>query len=157
MKTLYFIRHAEAVHNPPAKLYGKGILNNWKFFDAKLTELGEKQCELLGDRLPRSIEIFYVSPLMRTLQTATLAKLDKLVALEEIRERLGQRPCDKRNNISHQQQLFPTVNFFLCKAETDELWLKDHRETEEELLKMAIIELRQRFNSTSKIFIVLNL
>ena len=44
-KTLYFIRHAQAEHNPDVDKYGKDILTDWKYFDAKLTEYGKEQRE----------------------------------------------------------------------------------------------------------------
>ena len=141
-KTLYFIRHAEAMHNPDVDKYGKDILTDWKYFDAKLTEYGKEQRKniLKEKELLEEVDIIYVSPLSRTLETSeVLCNLNKpIVALELVRERVGVRPCDKRSEISKQKVKFPHVDFSLCEDDEDKLWKLDHRETEEELKQRII-------------------
>ncbi len=135
-KTLYFIRHAQAEHNIDVDKYGKDILTDWKYLDAKLTEKGrEQRKELLKKDELKEIDIIFVSPLTRTLETSEiLCNLNKpIVALELVRERLGVRPCDKRRNISEQKTRFTKIDFSLCEDDEDKLWKLNHRETEEEL------------------------
>lgn len=139
MKTLYFIRHAEALHNPEVDKYGKSILTNKKYFDARLTDIGLKQCEEHIDEMTKmDVDIVYVSPLYRTLQTANImfSKSNvRMEALERIRERTGVRPCDKRSPKKVLQKDFPHINFINCMVgDEDPIWKKDYRETEEKLL-----------------------
>ena len=140
-KTLYFIRHAQAEHNIDVDKYGKSILTDRKYFDAELSLKGKEQrkCILEQDEI-RSVDIIFVSPLTRTLQTAEiLSDINKpIVALEKVRERLGVRPCDKRKTISEQKLRFPKIDFSLCEDNKDTLWKLDHRETEEELKQRII-------------------
>lgn len=140
-KTLYFIRHAQAEHNPDVDKYGKDILTDWKYFDAKLTEYGKEQREgLLNKDELKDVDMIFVSPLHRTLETSEiLCHLNKpIVALELVRERLGVRPCDKRKSITEQKERFTHVDFSLCEDDEDKLWKLDHRETEEELKQRII-------------------
>ncbi len=150
-KTLYFIRHAEAEHNPDVDKYGKDILTDWKYFDAKLTEYGKEQREglLKKDEL-KEVDIIFVSPLTRTLETSeVLYNLKKpIVALELVRERLGIRPCDKRRSITEQKERFTKIDFNLCEDDEDKLWKLNHRETEEELKQR--IELFLKWIKTRK-------
>lgn len=144
-KTLYFIRHAEAKHNPDVDKYGKDILTDWKYFDAKLTIKGKEQRkELLKKKeLFKNIDVIFVSPLHRTLETAEILHDFKkpIIALEIIRERLGVRPCDKRKNIKKYKDRFTKIDFKLCE-DKDVMWKLDHRETEEELKQRIINFLR---------------
>ena len=138
MKTIYFIRHAEAIHNPPVKKYGKSILIDEKYFDAELTEYGINQCYEVKDNFNSiNLDIVFVSPLTRTLQTANILFQDidiKIKGLEIIRERLGVRPCDKRTGLIQLKKIFTNINFDHCiDGDVDPLWTKTHRETEKEL------------------------
>jgi len=141
-KTIYFIRHAQATHNPDVDKYGKDILTDWKYFDADLTEKGKEQRKqiLKQKELLETVEMIYVSPLSRTLETSLILNdLNKpIMALEMVRERLGLRPCDKRRSISEQKKRFPNIDFSLCKDDEDKLWKLNHRETEEELKQRII-------------------
>lgn len=66
--TLLLIRHAQALHN---------VASDWSLHDPPLSELGKQQCEELHQTLKNSdignqVELIVVSPMRRTLQTATL-------------------------------------------------------------------------------------
>lgn len=72
--TLILIRHAQALHN---------VDKDYDIPDPPLSELGLEQCEELHDNLQRlpladRVELIVVSPMRRTLQTATIG-LDFLV------------------------------------------------------------------------------
>lgn len=65
---------------------------------------------------------------------------------EELRERMGQNPCDQRRKLSVVSAEFPLFSFDRIKNEDDALW-GDEREPTELLLKRAksvIQMLRQR-------------
>jgi len=158
-KTLYFIRHAQATHNPDVDKYGKDILTDWKYFDAELTMKGKEQRKniLKEKELLEEVDVIFVSPLHRTLETSEiLYDLNKpIIAFEMVRERLGVRPCDKRKSITEQKLRFPYVDFSLCEDDEDKLWKLDHRETEEEL-KQRIINFLEwiKTKSYTKIVII---
>jgi hypothetical protein len=78
-----------------------------------LTERGIKQCKALAHDPPSCIEtaqLLVVSPMQRTLQTATYSfpsLMGKIpwVACELIRERSGLHPCDRRRNLEEYKHL----------------------------------------------------
>ena len=142
-KTLYFIRHAQAEHNVALEKHNnnKDILIENKYFDSKLSKRGrEQRRQLLNKDEIKEVDIIFVSPLTRTLETAEiLCNLKKpIVALELVRERLGVRPCDKRRSITEQKERFIKIDFSLCEDDEDKLWKLNHRETEEELKQRII-------------------
>ena len=146
-KIIYFIRHGQARHNIYVDLYGKDFLdNNFSLTDPSLTEKGKAQCNNI--KLDDDLDIIFVSPLTRTLETAKLLFKDrKLYAFEQIRERHGVRPCDQRSNINELKLKFHDINFDLCKDNLDNIWKIDHRETEGELrerIKKVILWLKNR-------------
>ena len=138
-KRIHFIRHAEGTHNVNREY--KNIIN----LDARLTELGEKQCkdlaeELIDRRILQTSELVVTSPLTRCLQTALLSfpslaeatnepnavnsKATKIpfVAHESIRETVNYA-CDRRRRIS---ELEPHYHERICfrhiEHDHDELW-----------------------------------
>lgn len=111
-KLLHFVRHAEGLHN----VIGFDPISGME--DATLTPMGVEQCIALKDRTSLSfenVELVMVSPLRRTLQTATysfpqLINRVPWIALDSLRELMA-NPCDRRKNISEQSINFPHVNF----------------------------------------------
>jgi broad specificity phosphatase PhoE len=79
--------------------------------DAELTEHGINQCKNLSiftEKLDIGLdsELLVVSPMRRTLQTAThsfpsLIGKVKWLALEHLREQTGSHPCDRRLKIRY--------------------------------------------------------
>lgn len=138
MKTVYFIRHGEAIHNPDVDKYGKDILTNEKYFDANLTDIGLSQCDLIkSEVLKLKPDIVFTSPLTRTLQTANHLFSNtniNIVGLEMIRERYGMRPCDQRSGLTDLQERFQNIDFetYCHPGKKDPLWTK-RRETEQEI------------------------
>ena len=109
-KRVHFVRHGEGHHNVHSTVWfdaGKGG-NPWEHptcpVDPTLTDLGVDQANDLNRRGPLEIEIkpelVVVSPLMRTLQTATLgfawliAEQVPFLAQEDCREIMGQHRCE---------------------------------------------------------------
>ncbi|POM61319.1 Phosphoglycerate mutase family [Phytophthora palmivora] len=156
VKVVYFVRHAEGIHNAADKLFGS---ERWeselafqdKYLDADLTPFGLNDALSKGPNSVKAelergmppIERVVVSPLSRAIQTAKnfFAK-DQVpetpfVCMESCREVLGCHTCDKRRSVSELQLKFPDVDFSAIKTENDMLWTPTHRETDEEMQTRA--------------------
>jgi len=147
-KTVHFVRHAQALHNEKFnKTKDRKAYQDPRFEDAELTALGKEQCATAkaewasarGRHGYGPPELVVVSPLRRCLQTATLAFGQYAgqvpwVALEEVRERNGHHPCDRRRPLAHARKEFPHVDFSLVKDEEDVTWGDGRwRESDEEM------------------------
>jgi len=137
-KIIYWVRHGQATSNAAAggqKTHP--AYESWDYFDARLSPLGKEQAEALSAQTQKlTPQIILVSPLSRALQTATIGFSHQKVPFickEELRERMGQHPCDKRRKISEVSPEFPNVDFSQIKSDDDVLWSKDHRESNDEL------------------------
>lgn len=138
-KTLYCIRHGEAVHNINYFIYGSSTFYDPSHVDTPLTHKGFNQCILLRNSWDQlhNVELVVVSPLLRTLQTAqTMFKYTQvpIIALECVREYpMGLQTCNKRSSKSELIKLFPTINMDDLLSEEDTLWNSVKEETIEEL------------------------
>jgi broad specificity phosphatase PhoE len=144
IKSIHFVRHAEGVHNVAGRTIPKGYLLQ-ENEDAWLTHHGIEQCKMLHSQLCSDAEhavsgaqLLLVSPLKRTLQTATLSFPHLIhrfpwLALECIREQMGLHPCDRRKPISHHQPNFSHVDFALIGEDEDTLWPRYPSEREPDL------------------------
>ncbi|KAM4065928.1 histidine phosphatase superfamily (branch 1) domain-containing protein [Hirsutella rhossiliensis] len=114
---IVLIRHAEALHN------------NYSIPDPPLTDLGIEQCAALRANLkerfesaPGSVAVI-VSPMLRTLQTATLA-LDWLIRRGVVFEASADwqenstKPCDTGSPAASVSPSFPHVDF----SRLDPVW-----------------------------------
>ena len=106
-KTIYLIRHAQGTHN---------VDNQWTITNPRLTQLGKNQC-IEGRSNFQKINfnshngVILVSPLVRTIETATLLFPNQpLIANENIRECIW-NPCDLRQDISEIREEFSHVDF----------------------------------------------
>ena len=131
-KLVHFVRHAQGTHN----VAGEQNYDNYQseeWFDAPLTDVGKRQCDSLAAHTATgfsSAALLVVSPLTRTLQTATLcfptlvgtagAARIPWLAHECVREQTGFHPCDRRQRISEVSPLFPHVDFALVEAQEEE-------------------------------------
>mmetsp|Transcript_67387 Transcript_67387/g.179956 ORF Transcript_67387/g.179956 Transcript_67387/m.179956 type:complete len:1708 (+) Transcript_67387:68-5191(+) len=110
-KEVILIRHAQGEHN---------VSSNYQF-DPPLTSVGVEQVEqcraTLSEPLP---DIVFVSPLRRTLQTATGVFPDskKTIALDCLREVLSD-PCNLRLPVQVAIASFPKVDFSRIKDGPD--------------------------------------
>lgn len=114
---------------------------NDEHLDAHLTQRGRLQAATAGSSLLQTTpapQMAFVSPMSRTLQTATIA-LSKcaelnipLIAEESIRERIGVHPCDKRSAREDIEKLYPGVDFSRIENGPDTIWT-EQRETEDTL------------------------
>lgn len=114
MKIIYFIRHGEGHHN----------LDNYDLFYPRLTETGISQCLELKSKLENiKFDRVYVSPLIRTIQTAlhTFHKNNKFISVDFIREVIKNN-CDFCEPIK--KDAFSNIEFcideIVNKIETDE-------------------------------------
>ena len=113
--------------NPTTLLFSSLLISS---LFSQLTERGIKQCKTLARDPPPCIEtaqLLVVSPMQRTLQTASLSfpsLMGKIpwVACELIRERSGLHPCDRRRNIEEYKPRYPHVDFSLVSHEEDPLF-----------------------------------
>ena len=150
-KTLLLVRHAEGWHNKDAR-----ELPNWKadalgltmkYWDARLTPEGERQCAALAASLARAAppDLVAVSPLTRTLQTATLtfgaaygagpaAGGPPFLATELARERIAAHTCDGRRSRAEQAAEFAHVDFSELESDEDALF---HSAKEDEPTEFA--------------------
>lgn len=174
-KVIYLVRHGQGVHNVSGET-DHANYKSWDHMDAPLTDLGRQQAEALHDHVEATgikaqVELVVVSPLLRTLQTATRvwgeaalpegespllvsrsgkfqhapiapSRSLKFVANEWCRERTGVNPCDRRSNISIYRKDFPGVDFSEVQTDEDTWWHDTKRETNEEVFDRARVLVR---------------
>ena len=132
-KLLYLIRHGLAKHNENFLKYGEETFFDPKYVDTHLIEEGVQQSIQLGETWQNidDIELVLVSPLYRTLETATNIFKNKdipIISLENLREYpLGQHTCNKRSSKELLIQDFPNIDFDDIKG-ADYLWKSDKGE-----------------------------
>ena len=79
--------------------------------------------------LDDEVDLLVVSPLLRTIQTASfvfphLMSKVEWIALECIREQTGLHPCDQREDIKVRRKEYPLVDFSHIVSDTDPLYGK---------------------------------
>lgn len=158
-KLLYMGRHGEGYHNVAEAFYGtKDWDDYWSklegngsvsWADAHLTDIGKQQAlaahafidsQLSKHDMPPP-QSYYVSPMYRCLQTASLTfsglKLPKdrpfaPVIKELVREVIGEHTCDRRSTKTYIHAAYRDWRIEAGFTENDELWQADHRETHAE-------------------------
>ncbi|KAJ4807238.1 Phosphoglycerate mutase family protein [Rhynchospora pubera] len=145
-KTLYLIRHGQAVHNVAGEKDHKAY-SFPEFFDAQLTPAGWDQVDNLRKHvnacgLAKRIELVVVSPLLRTMQTAAVVVTPSLL---RIHHRL--------------LQLSTAASVWACTHENDEdvYWRPDSRETDEQVAARGVTFLKWYwvvFPETSSILVI---
>ena len=135
VKVVHWIRHAQGFHNV-------GDARSRANIDARLTPMGESQCQALARKIQKAAssfsryadvlhntEMIVTSPVTRCIQTAILSLkpvLEKyedvaVVAHECIRETVNFN-CDRRRPINEIAIDFPLVDFSLCDTNEDAIW-----------------------------------
>lgn len=148
-KSLYCIRHGLAEHNVNYLKYGCKTFYDPNFVDTSLVEDGFKQASNLGETWLNKkdpsgtgsniddIELVVVSPLKRTLQTATEIFKDTsipIISFELAREYpIGGHTCNKRSQKEYLMKMFPNINFDDIKDGEDYLWNPEVEESIHEL------------------------
>ena len=139
-KRVHWVRHGEGYHNVHSRVWfdaGKGG-NPWEHVscpvDPVLTEVGLEQAKELNRRSELEKKLVpgavVVSPLRRTLQTATLGfnylvGSVPFIAQEDCREIMGQHRCDRRIKSVYHKKEYSHVDFSLlhdyCDGEASAL------------------------------------
>jgi len=140
LKNFLCIRHGKAFHNVLIDKIGEKALFLKESYDAPLVEEGIIQAKELGSssKQLRNIDIVFVSPLTRTLQTAEYIfennQKVRIVALDKIKEfPQGIEICNKRRNRIELEEKFKKVDFSLLDSDEDQMWRADRYEKIEEL------------------------
>lgn len=130
-KVVHLVRHAQGTHNLAVLQLGgqdggpEEEYKNEAWSDARLTELGQKQASslrptMMGHRL----DVVFVSPLSRAIHTGLLAipYRQPFVVEDDLRERIGQHPCDRRRTRAEIKADFPEVDVTPLVSEADDKW-----------------------------------
>ena len=149
MKNIICIRHGRAFHNVLSDKIGEKAFSLKESFDAPLVEEGILQAKELGENLKQlmKIDIVFVSPLTRTLQTAENIfeknKIVRIVAIDKMKEfPQGIEVCNKRRNRIELKEKFKQVDFSSLESDSDQMWRADRYEKIDEL-KERIDEFKQ--------------
>lgn len=151
VRTVHFVRHAQATHNEAQKQRGRAAYKDPAFHDARLTDFGFEQCAALRpsvQKIAQSVELVLVSPCTRATQTALHCFQDvpadgsvKWIALECLREKTGQHPCDGRRPVSVLRKEFPKIDYDFMEDDSDvygeEVLGLEKRETDEMIIARA--------------------
>jgi broad specificity phosphatase PhoE len=136
-KTLYCIRHGTALHNVLFWDYGSEVYQ--KYRDTPLVAKGVEEAKNLGKTWKEidNIELVLVSPLLRTLQTASHIFENKnipMLALDCIMEypQGYSDICNHRKTIIELKPCYPNIDFSSVNKEKD-IWRPDRDETINEL------------------------
>lgn len=146
-KKIWCIRHGVALHNHLYKLIGTKAYTDKIYQDTPLIEEGEIESKKLGYtwKDAKNIEIVFVSPLTRTLETAKNIFSNhnkKIIAIEEIIEyEQANEYCNKRKKKSELVAKYPEIDFSLI-SEQPKYWKEDGNET--------LFELRDRCDTFKK-------
>lgn len=133
-KLIFFVRHAEGTHNAAARdkneEFRKNLFNSPTLWDAPLTPTGLEQCARLKseiDSVGADVDLIVVSPLTRTLQTASLSfgtsqPLTPMLACETCRERIAVYTSEGRAQLSELKPKWPLVDFSQILSEEDKMF-----------------------------------
>jgi broad specificity phosphatase PhoE len=116
---IWCIRHGTALHNVLYDKIGVKAYKSPKYTDTHLVDKGHVEAIQLGNTWKEKykIDIVFVSPLTRTIQTAKnifQGKNVKMIAIDEILEYpQGVEHCNKRKNKNELQKLYPNIDFSL--------------------------------------------
>lgn len=140
-KIIHLVRHGQGVHNVAAAVHGSLAYKDQTLKDARLDETGRGQASALGARIRDAamvVDVILVSPLTRTIETAThmfpdRARAPPFIAVEMCREAHGGHPCDQRRSISVIRREFPHVDFSGVGTDEDTWHNPDRRETVREV------------------------
>ena len=158
-KVVHLVRHGQGFHNVEAAVRGPAAYKDVRLTDARLDETGRRQAATLGERVRAArmiIDVVLVSPLTRTLETATLMFPPEVaplpfVAVEHCREAFGGHPCDARRPARTLAREFPHVDFSGLGTDEDTWHDPDRRETVREVAQrcdqfLAVLRARPERN-----------
>lgn len=132
-KIVFFVRHGEAAHQPraegrpcrcdepgatPAMIAACPFLDE-ALVDAPLTEKGRAQARAIP---APAVDVVLTAPMVRTLETATIAFSAPIIADEALRSRVSAHRHTRRRSRSELARQFPSVDFSLVTSDADVLW-----------------------------------
>ena len=167
-KKIYFIRHAESLHNILEEKYDYEELEKWNVYGPLLTEKGIEQTNYTIEKIKVSginFESVFVSPLSRTIQTFflienVLNKNAKIIITDFAREIVSSLDKNKGKKLSLLKEEFKNtkLNFEFM---TKEFWwndLNDNKKDEYEgdkfTLRLRIFALWLAFRNEKNILII---
>ncbi|CAN8061505.1 unnamed protein product [Agarophyton chilense] len=115
LKTLYLVRHGQSLHNAQG-LHTEGAdLNDIRYVDSPLTDLGHQQARELAEEVVRiSPGLIVTSPMTRATQTcldaSRMVPNVPIVVNQLCCERLAYS-CDIGSPVSELEQKFPMLNY----------------------------------------------
>ena len=131
-KKIYFIRHAESLHNVLEQKYANEEIDKWNVRDPKLTERGIEQTNHTIQKIKDcriNFEAVFVSPLSRTIQTYFLIEKElnkdaKIIVTDFARELVSYLNKNKGKKLSLLKKDFKNtkLNFEFM---TKEFWWFD--------------------------------
>ena len=154
-KLLYLIRHGIAKHNENFLKYGEETFYDPKYVDTRLIDEGVQQSLQFGETWQNinDVELVLVSPLYRTLETATNIFKNKnisIISLEDLREfPMGKHTCNKRSLKRQLEVDFSHINFDNLKKDEDYLW-KSNKEEKITSLEKRIDNIKDYINTRSE-------
>lgn len=146
-RIIHFVRHAQGVHNVAGE-EDYTYYQKEEYADAALTNKGVKQCQSLANiHGITTAELLVVSPMTRTLQTASVSFPSQVgkfpwLALESLREQSGFHPCDRRRTVSEYKTEFQHIDFDQIDDEKDPLY---HLHADEREPDMHVAERSRQF------------
>jgi broad specificity phosphatase PhoE len=152
-KNIYFIRHAEAMHNVLERKYN-GDFSKCNVYDPKLTEDGINQTNYTIKKLKTlniEFDCIFISPLTRAIQTYFLVKNSlnknvKVLVTDFVREVISYCDKNKGMKLSLLKKEYKDLNF---EYMTKEYWWFDLG-----LQKENELESRLNFNLRLRLFIL---
>ena len=167
-KKIYFIRHAESLHNILEEKYAYEEFEKWNVLDPKLTEKGIEQTNYTIEKIKDSdinFESVFVSPLSRTIQTYflienVLNKDAKIYVTDFAREIMDSLDKNKGKKLSLLKEEFKNtkLNFEFM---TKEYWwfdlgenIKNESEGEKFTLRLRLFALWLAFRNEKFILII---
>jgi broad specificity phosphatase PhoE len=127
-KIIHFQRHATGWHNVHGETKKTEYLRE-DLEDATLSDGGLTECSAVPEGSASGAQLLLVSPMRRTLQTASLS-FPHLVnqipwlAQESLREVTGMHPCDRRLPIPEHAETHSHVDFSLVEDIHDPMYQK---------------------------------
>ncbi len=148
-KNIYFIRHAEAMHNVLEQKY-KGDFSKCNVYDPVLSERGKEQTLFTMEKLINEnikFDTVFVSPLTRTIQTYFLVKDDinkdaQVVITDFAREVLSYCDKNKGKKLSLLKSEYKNNNFNFDYMTKEYWWFDLGEQKKDELESLLKFRLR---------------
>lgn len=164
-KKLIFLRHVQAEHNEYNIYHRAKGLEKPKFFDPKVTTEGASQSAEIREflrNLDFKVEVVFVSPLRRTLQTVGLIKEEilnssKVIVTELLREEVTNPDTHFGHHLSKMKETFKDMPFLSYEYMSKEHWwsyAEDHEYIHVEHKHLLKPEKKTHFKARLAMFLI---